>query len=64
MYYDLSLVPTSLLELNHLLSALKGSPFGTVAIDYEFADVLVTPPPESLGKLKVNGEKRRRTTPS
>lgn len=38
MYYDLSLLPGSLLELNHLLGSLKQSPTGTVAIDYELTD--------------------------
>jgi hypothetical protein len=53
MYYDLSLLPTNTLELNHLLTALQDSAYGTVAVDYEFADTLVTPPPESFQKLKV-----------
>lgn len=53
MYYDLSLLPNNLLELNHLLKTLLNSPFGTAAIDYEFTDTLVTPPPDSFNKLKV-----------
>jgi hypothetical protein len=64
MYYDLSLLPNNLLDLNHLLATLKDSPFGAVAIDYEFADVMVTPPPESFGKLKVLVGEYRPTTPS
>ncbi len=53
MYYDLSLLPANFLNLNHLLTALKDSPFGTVAVDFEFTDTLITPPPEVFTKLKV-----------
>jgi hypothetical protein len=53
MYYDLSLLPANFLSLNHLLAALKDSPFGTVAVDFEFTDTLITPPPEVFTKLKV-----------
>ena len=53
MYYDLSLLPANFLNLNHLLTSLKDSPFGTVAVDFEFIDTVITPPPEVFTKLKV-----------
>lgn len=54
MYYDLSLLATSLIDLTHLLNTLPDSPIRSVAIDYEYTDVLIPPtPPESFNKLKV-----------
>ena len=53
MYYDLSILPTNILEINHLLTALQDSSYGTVAVDFEFADTIVTPPPEIFQKFKV-----------
>lgn len=53
MYYDLSLLPGNLIELVHTLRAVTDSAYHAVAIDYEFADTHITPPPESFTKLKV-----------
>ena len=52
MYYDLSLLPTSTLDLAHLLRSISPSPYCAVAIDHEFTDTLVTPPGDILAKIK------------
>jgi hypothetical protein len=62
MYYDLSLLPSNLLELNHLLKTIKETAIGAVAIDYEFTDTLITPPPDSFNKLKVISQRFSSTT--
>lgn len=54
MYFDLSVVPANLLDLNHLLRGLHESAIGAVAIDYEYCDVVIAPLPESFAKLQVS----------
>ena len=54
MYYDLSLVPANLMDLNHLLKKISDSAIKAVAIDYEYTDTVIPALPESFNKLKVN----------
>lgn len=46
MYYDLSLLPTNMIEVNHLLKNIQeASIIGAAAIDYEFVDSAIPPVP-------------------
>lgn len=56
MYYDLSLLPTSTIDLHHLLLSLKASSYHAAAIDHEFTDCLVSPPPPSFNTLLLQQE--------
>ena len=51
MYYDLSLPPTSTLDLTHLLRTLPPT-YCALAIDHSFTDVTITPPPDAFAKIK------------
>ena len=53
MYYDLSLIPTNSIEINHLLRNIQEFHYANAAIDYEFKDTNVVAPSEGFQNIKV-----------